>query len=721
MRPSLYLHCILARRRRCICFPLILAFGISQGVHAAVPIIHIASEPLLHDAHGMSGATLGTDKGSPGRTFLYQSGFDAATWSGKLIKLPVTMTSDRGVQLGSAPEWDAAEILTGKKNETPLPLSVNRQIYTANADTRSGITEFKWEKLAEVQRTKLDVSRLGGATDGLGPRRLGFLRGEREDELGQANGIFRPRDRVLGDIVNSNPVFVGAPASVSGGADYRSFYEAHKSRANAVYVGANDGMLHAFDASSGIEFFAYLPDALLEKVSQLAQPEYHHQNYVDGAIAVAEAQVRGGWKTVLVAGMGGGAQGVFALDVSTPEDFKSGIGALWEFTDRDDGDIGNVFNVPVIARFKARQTAEGLEYRYFAMVGSGVNNYLEDGHADPLAPAVLFLLALDKKPEERWQLGINYFKFKKPILDTGLPNGLSSPGLVLGEDGAVRFAYAGDLQGNLWRFDFTGFLPWSKENSGKTPLFTAQDSSARRQPITVQPRVVFAPGSGYVVLFGTGKFMEEADTKPAAFSVQSFYGIYDTTQKSYKVSGRNQLEPRRLVKEGDALQITGQEFLYGESAEQQRGWYFDFLASDESGERNVSNPVVDSGRLIFNSLIPCAAPCSHGGGRSYVLNALSGLSPGDKNSGMLSHIGMLAAPLTLQTAMAAGSRNVFGKSTVRRRSVVINAGSGGTKGNTAAVQEDAEGSMPEVTLPAMRLSWREIVNWPELRLKALRK
>lgn len=695
--------------------------GVPQLTCAEVPAVSIAPEPLLHAAHGMSAMTVGTDKRNPARAFLYQSGFDATTWSGKLIRTPIMMANDRSIQLAPDPEWDAADILTGKKDKPALPLPENRQIYTANAETVSGIVEFKWEMLAAVQKSKLNISRAGDAADGLGPRRVEFLRGVRSDELGQPHGTFRSRDRVLGDFVNSNLVYVGAPAAADGGVPYRAFHEAQKNRVHALYAGANDGMLHAFDASNGAELFAYIPHALLGKLSQLTQPDYKHRPIVDGAITVVEAQVQGMWKTVLAAGMGGGAQGVFALDVSDPQDFKSGAGALWEFTDSDDEDMGNVFNLPAIARFRTRFVDGVPEYRYFIMVGNGLNNYLNDGHANPLAPAVLFLIALDKKSDERWQLGVNYFKFKKPILDTSLPNGLSSPALVLGEDGAVRYVYAGDLQGNLWRFDFTGVMPWSKENSGKTPLFTALDAESRRQPVTVQPRVIFAPGGGYVVLFGTGKFMEEGDVKSSGFSVQSFYGIYDTAQKSYKISGRSQLEPRRLAKEGDALRIAGREFLYGEDAGQKRGWYFDFLASGESGERSISNPAVESGRLIFNSLIPCAAPCSHSGGRSYILDALSGLPIGSNNSGMLSRVGMLTAPVILQTAMASDRRNVFGQSTARRRSVVISAGSGGANGKVVVVPDDTEGGISDVNLPAMRLSWREIVNWPELRLKAGKK
>ncbi len=583
------------------------------------------------------------------------------------------------------------------------------------------MVEFVWDKLAAGQKAALDASPLDGVADGLGARRVAYLRGVRSDEMGMPGGIFRVRDGVLGDFINSNLVYVGAPAADGSGTDYRAYYEARKGRVHAVYAGANDGMLHAFDAKSGVELFAYVPGAVLDGLNQLSRPDYVHRPYVDGVIAVADAQAKGKWKTLLATGMGGGAQGVVALDVTDPADFAGGAGVLWEFTDRDDAEMGNVFNLPVIARFRTKLTGGVPEYRYFVMVGSGFNNYLDDGHANTTAPAVLFLLAVDKDASEPWQLGVNYFKFKKPILDASLPNGLSSPAVVTGEDGAVRYAYAGDLQGNLWRFDFTGSMPWAKENKATTPLFTALDDKLRRQPVTTQPRVVFAPGGGYVVLFGTGKFMEEGDADPAGFAIQSFYGIYDPLQKSYAISGRPQLEARTLVKAADMLQFSGKEFVYDTAAGGRRGWYFDFPASDKTGERSVSNPLLESGKLLFNSLMPCAAPCAEGGGRSYVLNALSGLPIGKDTSGMLSRLGMLTAPVALGTSVASSARNSFGKAIAIRRSSVIQAGSGGAEGSVAAGQGDGEGGLAETALPAMRFSWREILNWQELRMAIKKK
>lgn len=705
-----------ARTSGGICLMLALLAWLGQPAWGAVPPVQIAQSPLLHGAAGTSAIALSSARFDIAGTFLYQAGFEANRWSGTLTKFALTTASDGSVQVAGVPAWEAGAILSGQKNVQALPLPEHRKIYIALPDLATAMVEFKWDKLAVSQKAMLDASPLDGSQDGLGAQRLDFLRGVRSMEAGQPQGVFRLRDGVLGDIVNSNVIHVGAPEQNEGGADYLQFYAARKNRARAVYAGANDGMLHAFDAKDGVELFAYVPQMLLPALPQLSRPDYVHRPYADGMMAVAEAQVQGAWKTVLAAGVGGGGQGVFALDVSDPADFSGGAGVLWEFTDRHDADMGNVLNVPVIARFRTKLSAGVAEYRHFVVVASGVNNYLDDGYANPAAPAVLFLLSLDKSPADAWQLGVNYFKFTKPLVDPALPNGLSSPALVHGEDGAVRYAYAGDLQGNLWRFDFSGSAPWAKENKSAAPLFVARDDLQRRQPITTQPRVVFAPGGGYVVLFGTGKFMELADIAPAGFSSQSFYGIHDALQASYAVKDRGELASRTLAKAGDAMQFTGVEFSYGTAAGDKRGWYFDFPDSNSSGERSVSNPLVEGGRLLFNSLIPCAVPCPEGGGRSYVLDALSGMPIGKNTSGMVSRLGMLGAPAMLETSAAGGKRNMFGKAIVQRKSAVIHAGRGGAKGSIAAGQGDDEGGLASADLPAMRFSWREVLRWQELRM-----
>lgn len=714
---------------------------------AAVPEVKIANGPLLgacrpdervnsirkifstvaNTEGTTSGVSVSATSVSTDGAFIYQAGFNTSKWSGSLKKLAVTLDENGTVKVAPAADWDAADILTGMNGKAPKPMPDDRNIYVSKIRTDKSWTAvpFKWSELAPDQQVLLNISPADRAHDGLGEKRLNYLRGVRRYESGRPGGIFRVRDSVLGDIINSGSIFVGAPAATVQGDGYHTFFDAYKDRTKAVYVGANDGMLHAFGAADGNELFAYIPGALVQGLNRLTAADYVHRPYVDGGIAASEALVSGKWKTILAAGMGGGAQGIFALDVSNPSDFGSGAGALWEFTDSDDADMGNLTSAPIIARFKTK-IAKGLpEYQYFVVVPSGLNNYKRDGGGkfSETAQGALFLLSLDKEPSAKWKQGVNYYKFKLPITDPSLQNGMVSPALVAGSDGAVRYAYAGDLQGNLWRFDFKDAAPWAGAlgTSPYKPLFTARDAQDKRQPITAQPKIVFAPGGGYVVLFGTGKFMEDADTLPGNFMTQSFYGIHDTTDESYRIANRSELAPRSVAdsaaKDGRSFQIAGSVFKYGIASAEKKGWYFDFADSRQTGERSISSALIAYGKLIFNSLIPGSDVCAGGGGRSYFLDTLSGLPSDGKPTGWLSEVGLPSSPILFEAGVEVGDRNPIGRRMVKKKYSILNPGSGGGKAATLP----AQGGTGSFTPAAGRLSWREVINWQELRDAAHKK
>jgi type IV pilus assembly protein PilY1 len=245
-------------------------------------------------------------------------------------------------------------------------------------------------------------------------------------------------------------------------------------------------------------------------------------------------------------------------------------------------------------------------------------------------------------------------------------------------------------------------------------LFKSSDADGMAQPITTQPRVVFAPGGGYVVLFGTGKLLETADTVPGNFHPQSFYAIYDSGNPKDKVAGRSDLATRKLIKSEEGLIVSGNAFSYGSGTASKGGWYVDFLDSDKSGERSVSNALLANGRLFFNTIIPGGDPCIGGGGRTYSLDVLTGLSPENVVTGWMSTVGLLGAPTLFEVgAPAAGERNAVGLRTVVKRYSVVNMGSEGVA--------PAKVGTNVVAAPAGRFSWREILNWLELKSSAKNK
>ena len=694
---------------------------LSAPALAAAPAIEIANGPLAgagyYDPHVCPGAAarLHTAPGlsllaapAPGQDgYLFASDFDMETWSGRLSRLALAQDGAGQLHSGAA-LWEAGAILTGMAS-APQPAPQERRIYTMNPQRASATVPLQWAELAPEQRAALGRDPLSGAADALGETRLAFLRGERGGEIGQPGGVLRRRTSLLGDAINSAPVLVGAAPPDVQGAGYAEFFERSKARRPAVYLGANDGMLHAFDAADGHELFAYVPNALMPALNQLASPAYRHRPYVDGAAAAAAANIGGAWKTVLVAGMGGGAQGVFALDVSDPADFARGGGALWEFTDRHDAAIGNVMAAPQIAKFRTGSKGGAANYRYFAVVASGLNNYVDDGRFAANGAGALFLLALDKPAAAPWQRGVNYYKLTLPAGDAGAANALGPPALAVGGDGAVLHAYAGDLQGNLWRFDFGAAWPGSAPGQ---PLFVARDGAGLRQPITQQPRIAFAHGGGYLILFGSGQWLEAADSDPAGFRVQSFYALHDTPGAPAAAGGRAALAVRTLGGDGASGFVLAGAAL----APAGPGWYVDFPQAASSGERSVSSALLSGATLFLNTLSPGSAPCAAVAVRSYRIDILSGLATDDEGSarsgaltGQFSGVEVRGAPVLLETALGVGQRNATGAATASMHYLVFNVGPGG-------VQQvfGGAGGAASLALPARRMSWREIANWREL-------
>ncbi|MDB5935590.1 MAG: hypothetical protein JWQ01_2934 [Massilia sp.] len=626
-----------------------------------------------------------------GAGVLIESGFEEAGWSGRLT-LRALSTEGGNIGLGATPLWEAGAVLAGPP---PRPAPQDRKIFTLlrNADGSTASVPFTWEQLGHEERAWLDLAPAGEVRDGLGEARVGFLRGERGREIGQPDGVFRHRTSLLGDAIHSRPLLVGAPSPAVQGAGYDAFHARYKSRAEAIYLGANDGMLHAFDARDGAELFAYVPNALIPFLGQLGDPDYRHRPYVDASAGQAEALLNGRWRSVLVSGMGMGARGVFALDVSDPSAFGDGERALWEFTEQDDPAIGYVSAAPLVARIRVGTT----QYRYFALVPSGVDNHAQEpGNTD----GALFLLALDKPATERWQRDVNYYKLAAPAAIPGQANALGQPGLVAATDGSARYAYAGDLQGALWRFDFSGKPPFS---GGR--LFEARDDSGQRQPVVQSPRVVFAPGGGYLVLFGTGKPIDEEGTPADDFSPQSFYAVKDSAATPVApVQGRSELARRTLS--GDAAyKIEGDDVDYGGEGAK-KGWYFDFPNARIDGERLAATPVLASGVVFVSTIVPGADPCTAPSTRTYAVDALTGfvLPASGGATGRLVK-GAAVLPLMLELGVATGPRNATGGAGAVRKIGIVN------------LQADSPATAVqhvEVSLPARRISWREVANWQEL-------
>lgn len=586
-------------------------------------------------------------------TRIYQAGFDSADWSGSLQSFRL----DAFGAISATFEWDAGQELVTMAGAS----SDSRSILTWNG----GGVPFQWGSLSSAQQNALRTPPAGGALDAtaVGQARLGFLRGWSANE-GDGPSLFRERTKVvnsviirkvLGDIVDSSPIFVGGPQA--GYSDeqhpgYLNFRLARADRTPVIYVGANDGMLHGFDASStfvngiseptstsGKEVLAYVPGELFSKLSKLTDRDYRdaHQFYVNATPMVGDADfsagVGNGWHTVLVGALAHGGQGYFALDVTNPGAFSEANAsslALWEFTDENDADLGFTFNQPGIdpLRNVSSQIVRMNNGRWAVIVGNGYNNTQADGRASSTGHAVLYVLYIDGPGAGNWVQGVNYFKIDTGVGSISSPNGLSTPRpFDENGDGKADSIYAGDLEGNLWKFDVSGATPtsWTVGNSG-VPVFRAERGGVA-QPITSSPVVLKHAGGGNFITFGTGKFLETADVG-GPFRTQSLYGVRDNvsgttvpladlvqqtilTEATGTQADPN--NPNQRVESGVVFRLGSNNPVDYDNGD--RGWYMDLPVS---GETVPFNPLPAGGMVLYNTAMPSSNVCEFGGG-SFVM------------------------------------------------------------------------------------------------------
>ena len=600
-------------------------------------------------------------------TLVFRASFNTKTNSGNLVAQRVNTNGT----VDSAIRWSAADQLDTKTNASSDSRIIVSYLDTGSA-TSTGIP-FRWASLT-AQQSLLDSPQPANVppiTNTFGDERVDYLRGHSADEgTNGANGEFRERPQTagkLGDIVHSTPVFVGKPHFI--GRDYgayptdpySSFVTANQNRTQLVYTGANDGMLHAFRTDTGAEHFAYVPNNVVQSLPNLTDPNYTHQYYVDLTPSVNDIYMTptsgtnsgaASWNTVLVGGLGKGGKGYFALNVTEPNDLDSEADAaanvMWEFTEADDGAVGNSdlgysYSEPLIAMSNA--AANGNQ-RWVAIFGNGYNSTSAGGNAH------LYVLFIEAGQDGVWTANSDFIKVntgygKSTSSDGTTPNGIGGVrGIDADGNGTVDYVYAGDLQGNLYRFDLSSTTAgnWT---ASPTMLFQARYSAGNAfprstvQPITKRPIVVKHPsGAGYVVIATTGSWMTSDDA--ANYNIQSIYGVWDDMSVNPLVtmgSVTNQLVKQEFtnhtnLEHGFTVRtLTDNAVTWqnnGNNASKVKGWYIDLNAGYD-GERAVRNLQLRGNLIFVNTVIPRnTSECSVGtGGFELAFDPFTG-GPGTK-------------------------------------------------------------------------------------------
>jgi len=539
-------------------------------------------EDILGRESGNASAAAANSTNLSTESVLFKAQFDSTNWTGTLQAVKIDEDGKVSKVLNNANVL-VDEIIWSAS----IPAAASRNIFSSSD---SGGIELEWDNLSTAQKAIFQ----NGGTEVKGQNLLTWFKGGLSAADSSANN-FRIRTDLLGDIVNSDPAYAGKENyqydklnTTLGGALYKDFYTDHKKdRTPVIYVGANDGMLHGFNATTGAEVFAYAPSSIFSGIPTLAGNNYknEHRYFVDGPVYVNDAFIDGEWKTILVGTLGAGGRGLFALDVTDPENF-SAEDVLFELNEADYPQLGNMLGSAIIA--------PGNDNRWKIFVANGYNS--SEGSVEN---AYLGIIDIE---DEYKDAATKRTKFIKAGNATG--NGLAQPALLPNAAGQITAAYAGDLKGNMWKFDLSSdnSANWQLAYSN-TPLFIAKDSSGTVQPITSSPTLGFniaKSPAALMIYFGTGKYFATADITSS--QIQSFYAVVD---KSYTTA---LVRANMFQKTFDDLSLRklDSEVVNWVNYD---GWYLDFTG----GDRVITKPLLVSGNLIFPTLIPNADPCESGG------------------------------------------------------------------------------------------------------------
>jgi type IV pilus assembly protein PilY1 len=441
---------------------------------------------------------------------------------------------------------------------------------------------------------------------------IDYIRGDRSNEAKSTLDTgFRARTSRLGDIISSSPYVVSSS-------------KGHTVNREVVAFAANDGMVHIVDASDGKEVVAYIPSGVYDALGRYVDSSYIHEYSVDGGItAYSETDsATSSTTTTLVGRLGLGIAGLYAIDVSDMTNPTADM-MKWEITKETTGfsGLGKSITAPTIVTLENGKASVIFANGYNASDKEGAI-YIADLSDGSLIKKLSVGTQVDPTGADR-------------------PNALAQPALIdYDRDGIADHIYAGDLFGNLWVFDISSEDPadWDIKTVGKKPLFTAisptlQNNVYMQQPITTRPSVFRDPsGTGVLVAFGTGQYVESDDNSAVDQLTQSFYVIADKLDTSVITAVRSANGFSNLQKQTITQQSSSNRLLSTNTVDWTtvNGFYLDFVNTeggntDNYGERQVVNSTVFDNKVSFVTLIPGTDPCVAGGTGWYMeLNVYTG-------------------------------------------------------------------------------------------------
>lgn len=586
---------------------------------------------------------------SGNNNWVYQATYTTAKWFGDIKAYTI---DGETAEISSTETWSAKTRLDSRTASDRAILFNKSGVLTdftygnLPAAFQGYFNNLCSQSIIASQCSSLSSSNLAIANSG--SNLVSYLRGERTYE----GSAYRSRDGLLGDIINSTPVFIAAPGFIYTDTGYAAFKTAQASRAGVIYAGANDGMLHAFDATSGVEKWAFIPTAVLPNLYKLADSSYatKHTYFVDGTVVVGDIYDGSQWRTILVGGLNAGGKGYYALDITSPDNPL----LLWEFTDTN---LGFSYGNPLIGK-----RADGT---WVVALTSGYNNTSGDGKGH--------LFVLDAVT------GNKVLDISTGVGSSSTPSGLGKINAWIADssDNTMMRIYAGDLLGNLWRFDLDNLV---EPHQGALLLAEFRSGTGDIQPITVQPRlkkVLSYP----VVLIATGRYLGTTDVTDT--TTQSVAAVKDPLANSGwgQVRSNSTMVAQTMTVGGSAISSTD----YSVDWDIKNGWWFDLPIS---GERVVTSMALTGDTLYVGSAVPSGEACKSGGSSwLYTIDMLSGGGTGEYYSSDTLIVG-----LTLVTTVDGNQKLLIKDS--QGKTTTKDAGPGGSSGTGAS----------------HRTSWRELVD-----------
>ncbi len=619
----------------------------------------------------------------------YESSYNSGTWTGELQSFPVNLTT--GVIDRTTPNWPSSA-----RTQLDSMTAGGRMIATYN-----GATGIQFRPSSASTTTKLsllDELIFNSPTTPPGPldsaNVISYIRGDRSNE----GTLYRTRAHLLGDLVDAEPVLVRSPNARYADVCYNSaatgcllsFRAAKASRPRVVFQGGNDGMLHAFSASTGAELWAYIPKLVWSSLNlSTRKTGFTHLYRVDGTPVSGDADFTAtlgsiattpDWHTLLIGGLGKGGRGYYALDVTdtvATSEADAAAKVLWEFP--------NVLTSPTVAANQGYSYGRPILTKtaaagWVVLVASGYNNGSTTGGD---GQGHLFVLNA--------RTGALIRDISTGVGSAGSPSGLAKLSAYAANaaiNNTTDFAYGGDLQGNVWRFDLTGA---SSAGWSVTKLATLVDGSGNPQSVTTEPQLSEITRSGTshrFVYVGTGTYLGDSDV--ATTNTQSMYGLIDDMSATPLISPLRSKLVRQTITDlgGGKRQLSTVMIDYATK----RGWYVDLNLS--SGERVNTDPQLASTALLFTTNIPSADACVPGGSSwFYVIDY--------ENGGILSN-----------TTRPAYSGTFLGNALASRPTLVQL-----PNGNIMAPIHLSDGTSPTELVPVpasvvggRRVFWKEVVN-----------